>query len=761
MIASQEKETGLLAMRKKKAKHDLEQDVSPEPFEELFGKSRYRPAPLPTLEHLDPADLSFVVIADVHIHGPDRPGQWGANNWRVEEAVRQINTLSPLFVIHLGDSVCALPPLSSDKFVIHEGDRVCAIPHWPMMYQESVREAKRILGGLGSPLYQVAGTHDVGAHNPYVHSQHACTSEKRKIYQEYFGDDYYSFEAKGCRFIVINNQLCNSGCPDEKEQERWLERELEKSSSSKIVFVLMHVPFFWRAPDEEESPKNMETILEPARSRLLNLMSRHRVNVIYSGHLEFGFANEWQGIHMRTLNSPSRTRAFLSNMGTPRPISIAAEYYDPYKVGYLVVRVKGNGVHESWVPTYSPVEDPPPQLARISGPRVVARPATETEDSVLGLVVSPPTPFSWKAPDGFFRQREDMDDVGIVREMVNDHWWRLAEDIGSKWLQTWPMPYRQPDYWADLERALTLGHLRGVKIAVPLPLESAHMEKAWKKMEMQSDAISAVVVCNGASTLSPDKRTDTVNARLTTWTTKAAPEDWIEACIKARELIPESIKVVLARLPIEGGRAIEDIKETARMLEGKADSLAVWMMGQDAPEKLWNRIASAAEIARSHRLELWVDAACWEKVREPRRSAYFLRLMALCQSAGVRLFWWNGPYDEAGLLDGYFDPTPLCYAAQAWQAMVDAPREPLRVNEGKVKQLRWHDQRSQQYVVWWHASDDITIQWDGSELSLPKNALVLDPLHGRLLNLSTCDKVPVCSWPLIARGLWRIGEANR
>ncbi len=739
-------------MNENRVKDDPGQDVSTEPFEELFGKTRHRPAPLPTLEHLDTADLSFAIITDVHIHGPDHPGQWGTYNWRVEEAVRQINTLSPEFVIHLGDSVCAMPPLSPDEFAVQQGDSVRLIPHWPKMYEASAHEAKRILNRLDSPLYQVAGTHDVGTHNPCAHPQHACTPEKRKIYQKHFGDDYYSFEAKGCRFIVINNQLCNGDYPDEKEQEKWLELELEQSSSSRIVFVLVHVPFFWRSPGEEGTRKNMETILQPARSRLLDLMSRHGVNVVYSGHIEFGFANSSQGIHMRTLNSPTRTRAFLSNLGRPWPISNVAECYDPYKVGYLLVRVKGSKIHETWVPTYSPVEDPPPELAGILGPRIVARPATEMEDSVLGAAASPPTPLSWEAPEGFFRQREDADDAGTIREMINDHWWRLAEDIGSKWLQAWPMPYRQPDYWADLERALTLGRPRGVKIAVPLPLESAYMEEAWKRMEMQAEAIAAVVVCNGASTISPDARTEEVNTRLTTWTTKATPEQWAEACLKARELIPGSIKVVLARLPIGGERAIEDIEEAARILEGKTDSLAVWMMGQDAPEILWSRIASAAEIARSHGLKLWLDAACWEKVKEPQRSAYFLRLMALCQGTGVRLFWWNGPYDEAGLLDGYFDPTPLCYAAQAWQAMVDSPGEPLRVNEGKVKQLRWHDQRNREYLVWWHTSDDLTIQWDGGDLSLPENSLVLDPLHGRLLNLETSDKVPVCSWPLIARG---------
>ena len=691
-----------------------------ERYENLFGKTRNRPTPLSTLGHLAPADLGFVVMADLHIINPGEK-RLSCHNWRAEEAIRQVNALQPEFVIELGDLFTGMAWWSEES------------------YERLAHFALGLVARLDGPVYHVPGTHDCGVQHPHPVPDMVCTPETCDRYRKLIGDNYYSFEAQGCRFIVINNQLCNSGYPEEEAQRGWLEDELQKPSSAQRTFALMHVPPFWRAPDEEGGEGNFNTLLQPGRSWLLELLSRHRVDVVYSGHIEFGFANEWHGIHLRTLNSTTRTRDFLSTLGTPKPMSGLARFYDPYKVGFLVVRVRDGEIHESWVPTYWRVGDPPVGLAELCGPRLVARPATEVEDSVLGITAAPPTPVSWEAPEGFWEGRR--------RDCINDHWWRLAEDIGSKWLQVWPMPYREAD-WVDLERGLTLGRPRGVKIAVPVPADSAGMEAAWARLQPYAEAIAAVVVCNGGPSLRP---TD-VNPRLTTWMAKGSPEGWGQACAQARELAPKSTQVVLARLPLLGDGATARIKETAAALEGRADGLAVWVMTQAAPEEIWNEIASAAELARSHGLELWLDVVAWEQVKEPLRSAYFLRLLALCQAERVRLFWWNGPYDEAGLLDGYFDPTWLYYAAQAWQAMVDGPPRPIdRLREGETVQLRWRDSQGREYVVWWRSLDDLSVGLSGEGFSLPSEALVADPLHGRLLDLSSSGTQPLCAWPLVAR----------
>jgi len=151
-------------------------------------------------------------------------------------------------------------------------------------------------------------------------------------------------------------------------------------------------------------------------------------------------------------------------------------------------------------------------------------------------------------------------------------------------------------------------------------------------------------------------------------------------------------------------------------------------------------------------MKLWLDVFAWDKVSEPLRSAYFLRLLALCQVIGVRAFRWNGPYDQAGLLDGFWDPTWLYHAASAWNAVVDGPAEPVQIEMGDTIELRWKDHRGRSYVIWWRVAADVGSVVTDRDMKIFRGGLVVDPLHGRLLDLSASKGIPVCAWPLIARG---------
>lgn len=686
-----------------------------EPYEELFGPTRHHPAPFVTLAHLDDADLCFAVITDTHIGAPGEEGKF-CHNWRVEETIRQINALKPEFVMHCGDMITAFP--------FHD------------QFEDQCRNAVKLLKQFQVPVHLVAGNHDIGnQRNMRVWDDRwlqrisrpleamLFKPDYRALYLKYFGEDYYSFQAGGCHFIVFDDEVCNSGYPLEEEQMKWLEEELRKARGAKAIFVFTHNPIFWNRPGEP-GPKNYESVLEPARARLLALFERHPVSAVYTGHTHFAFTNRYEGIHLRTINSTTFNRNY---QGVNQRMPGDAQIYDPYKLGYLIVRVRGQQFHESWLPLYWRVGEPPPGLAAMSGARLAARPPTEMADSVLGIRVIPPRSVS-HGPES--------------RELINDHWWRLAEDIGSKWMQVWPPPSNDED-WAALDRGLTLGRPRGVNIAVPLPGDAARMETTWARLRPHAGAIAAAVVCNGepAEPAGP----------LTSWHPVGGPADWAQACVKARSIVPKATKIALARLPLTGDGALLRIREAAEALEGKADAMCVHATTQAAPEEeLLEPIKLAAEVARTHRLGLWLDLAAWQTVDEPRRSAYFLRLLALCQSQRVRVFWWIGPDDAGGLLDSHWDPTALYYAAQSWQAMVDGPAEPVEIETAPVMQLRWRDARGRVCLAWWRRSDDMAVGPTSEALAVPTNAMAADPLHGRLLDIS--GVAPLCGWPLIARG---------
>jgi len=688
-----------------------------EPFEDLFGPTRSRAEPAATLGHLAKADLCFAVITDTHIGQVGEEGRY-CHHWRVEETIRQLNALRPDFVVHCGDIITTFP--------------------FSPAFEDQCRNAVKMLGKFKMPVHLVPGNHDIGNQrnmrvwdkkwlkriNSRPLEAMLFKPAYREVYRKYFGDDYYGFEAGGCRFIVMDNQICNSGGPLEGTQTQWLEAELGKARDAKASFLFMHNPLFWHRPDEP-GPKNYEPVLNRARGRLLAMLGRCPVTAVYAGHTHFAFANTYQGIWMRTINSTTFNRNYR---GVEQHMPGEAQIYDPYKLGYLIVRVRGRSVHESWVPLYRPVREPPGELGRIAGPRLVARPATEVADSVLGITARPPSSISHD-PKG--------------RELINDHWWRAAEDLGSKWLQVWPPP-RGDRAWTDLARGLTIGRPRGVHVAVALPHKTADMTEACARLSGYRDAVAAVLVPNGAP--------DDANAPLSTWRPTGDPDDWSKACARIAKLRPAGAKVVLARLPLAGKDALNRIRETVGCLAGKADALAVWLATQSRPEIFADRIASAAEIARARGLELWLDVAAWQRIDEPRRSAYLLRLLAVCQAQKVRVFWWVGPDDAGGLIDRHWDPTPTFYAAQAWQAMVDGPAQPVTVNVGDTVRLDWQDGLERKYTVWWRLSDDTTVHTVQAMPDLPGKPIVVDPLHGRLLKLSSSTKVPVCGWPLIARG---------
>jgi predicted phosphodiesterase len=688
----------------------LNPGVSPgklrEPYEEWFGQTRDQHAPLPTVEHLPPADLTFAVLTDTHIGTREYEAQY-CHNWRVAEAFRQINALQPAFVVNCGDIITTFP----------HGEE----------FEAQCQYAVELQKQCEAPLHLVPGNHDIGnqASLRVWDENWAKRAKKpiesmyfndgyRSVYQRYFGKDYYRFEANGCVFLVLDNAICNSGGELEKAQMAWLEQELAEAKDAKQRIVFLHNPLFWRRLGEP-GPNNYESVMEPARSQLLGLFAKRKVDVVYSGHTHFDFANRYGGMWLRTINSTTFNRNYPT---VAEHLPGPARIYDPYQLGYLVVRLRDGKLHESWVNSYWRVPDPPAPLASISQGRLVARPASEVPASVLALRASIPKTFA--LPDG-------------GREGVNARSWRAAEKIGAKHLQIWPPPGPKED-WEDLARALTLGQPRDVSIAIPVPSQPKALSAAWRRLAPHADAIDTLLVGNGVP-MNP-------SAPLASWRYTSEPAEWVAACTQARQLAPASTKIILARLPLLGNGADQQLAAAAQALKGTADGICVWLATEDAPETLEPAIRRAVATAKASGLALWLDADCWRQAPEALRNAYFLRLLALCQPLDVRLTWWPD------LLDKSLDPTPLFYAAQAWQSLAN-PGPGTLETIGTARVLRWRDASGTPYTAWWRP-DAQTAQIDTIELPLPANTTIIDPLHARLLKPT--GKLPLCAWPILARG---------
>jgi 3',5'-cyclic AMP phosphodiesterase CpdA len=214
--------------------------------------------------------FSFAVIADTHVNPDDGQSSspWQTNrlaNWRAHCVVAQLNALKPDFVIHLGDMVHPVPSQAA--------------------YAAAARRFHALFKDLQMPLYLVSGNHDMGdkpiAWTPAV----AVNSRFLSIYRAHFGKDFYGFDHRGCRFIMINSQILNSGLSDEHEQWMWLEKQL---ATEQRLFLFKHYPPFLHDAGESE---HYDNIAEPARSRLLKLLRRHTVEALFCGHVHNFFYN--------------------------------------------------------------------------------------------------------------------------------------------------------------------------------------------------------------------------------------------------------------------------------------------------------------------------------------------------------------------------------------------------------------------------------------------------------------------------------------
>jgi len=321
-------------------------------------------------------DFTFVTITDPHLSQPGALGRY-QHNHRIEKLVEQINSLNPDFVLNLGDTVTTFPG--------HKEYEACA------------QMAKDVFSRLTMPMYYIAGNHDIGnklqltyhgPQNSVFMDRWFISDENIALYRKWFGKDYYSFDHKGCHFAVIDNNLLNSGMPEEQRQWEWLEADLEANKGARLKVLATHNILFWVSPDEPGTG-NYENVNEPARSRILNLARKYDIRAILTGHTHHRISNVVGDTRLLTLPSA----CFARNFGDAYGLNNLEVVWDPERVGYYVCRVYGDELRSTLVRTYPPI---PPTVELQAGnmnpvERMVSLKSGELDDSSpIGMVSAPP-----------------------------------------------------------------------------------------------------------------------------------------------------------------------------------------------------------------------------------------------------------------------------------------------------------------------------------------------------------------------------------
>jgi len=220
--------------------------------------------------------FTFVQLCDTQL------GMGGYNHdiETFNQAVKQINSLNPDFVLICGDLVNDATDSSYADF-------------------------KNIRDKFNIPCYCAPGNHDVG---------NIPNDSTLSFYRKTIGKDYYKIENKGFSFVVTNSLLWKEDIINESEKhDDWFKEMLKSIKLKKQpIFIVGHYPLFVNNIEEQEGYFNLP--LEK-RKELLNLFDQNNVVAYLSGHAHKPLINNYKNIQLVSGEATSKNLDSVSDLG--------------------------------------------------------------------------------------------------------------------------------------------------------------------------------------------------------------------------------------------------------------------------------------------------------------------------------------------------------------------------------------------------------------------------------------------------------------
>lgn len=318
---------------------------------------------------LPDAKLEFVVVSDTHymldpgtqvVEFESRRLQTA----RAEHVLRLIASLNTSFVVHLGDLVQEYP----------ETER----------FEQAMAEAREQIELWGVRPRYVAGNHDVGDKPDPTMPTAWVTPESLVAYHVLYGRSWYSWDEEEVHCVVLNSQIMNTTLPEADHQWGWLESDL-LAHTGKRIFVFLHLPPFLEN-EHESALGHYDNIAEPAREWLLNLLRKHKVELVFAGHTHFAFFNRINGTRCFVAASASFTRPGFSQAFSSCPPAEQGRD-DIGKLGFYLVRIQDDGVSVHFIRTYG---DTSAVRGAARARHVITRTSRDLPHSPLGVVLRHP-----------------------------------------------------------------------------------------------------------------------------------------------------------------------------------------------------------------------------------------------------------------------------------------------------------------------------------------------------------------------------------
>jgi 3',5'-cyclic AMP phosphodiesterase CpdA len=226
--------------------------------------------------------MRIIRISDTHLS----PGKAHfIDNWA--PLARWIAEQRPDLVIHTGD-------------VTVDGADVDA----------DLEYAAGLLRALGVRFRAVPGNHDVGDAGS---DRQPVNDERLRRWRTHFGPDRWVEDVEGFRLIGLDALLLGSGMCEEAAQAEWLEAVMNDAGQRYIAWFL-HRPLFLDSPNESDT--GYWSVKPQPRSRLIELVRRHSVALVASGHLHKAHDFRYEGT--RYIWAPASS-FLVGDMAPPMP----------------------------------------------------------------------------------------------------------------------------------------------------------------------------------------------------------------------------------------------------------------------------------------------------------------------------------------------------------------------------------------------------------------------------------------------------------
>ena len=222
-----------------------------------------------------------------------------------------------------------------NDFTVHLGDLVQEYPETEF-FVEAINKSLQQIKASGLNPYYVPGNHDVGDKPDPAMPTHQTNKNNIDHFQEHIGRHYYAFDCGPLRGISLNSQIFNT--PYANLQRLFLEQELAACTKNRQrVAIFLHLPPYLYEPDES-SWGHYDNIDEPDRSWLLDLLTKHNIEIVFCGHAHFAFLNQMKNTRIVVCPSPSFTRPGFGHLFTGAPAPEQGRD-DRAKLGFYFVRV--------------------------------------------------------------------------------------------------------------------------------------------------------------------------------------------------------------------------------------------------------------------------------------------------------------------------------------------------------------------------------------------------------------------------------------